>query len=217
VKGPILPEVDFVIRKLKETYPDISSEPSAEDPFRTLIGCILSHRTRDSNAEKASTSLFEKVSTPEEALRLGEAELEALIRSSGFYKQKARHISGACRALVEECGGAVPRDREALLKLPGVGPKTADIVLAYSYETKVVPVDVHVWRVSRRLGLADMDADHEEVKTVLEQIIPDGDKVLYDRAVLRLGKDYCRKTGPKCLGCPMKPLCGYANRGRSVL
>jgi endonuclease-3 len=216
VKGPALPEVHPIIRKLKVTYPDISPESSAEDPFRTLICCILSQRTRDGNAEKASTSLFTKASTPEEVLRLGEAELEALIRSSGFYKQKARYISGACRALVEECGGAVPRDREALLKLPGVGPKTADIVLAYSYETKVVPVDVHVWRVSRRLGLADIDADHEEVKKILEEIIPDGDKVLYDRAVLRLGKDYCRKTGPKCLECPLKPLCSYANRGRSA-
>ncbi len=216
MKGPTLPEVDSVIRKLKETYPDISPEPSAEDPFRTLIGCILSQRTRDGNAEKASKNLFEKASTPEEVLRLGEAELEALIRSSGFYRQKARYISGACRALAEECGGAVPSDREALLKLPGVGPKTADIVLAYSYEANVVPVDIHVWRVSRRLGLAHMDADHEEVKTTLEEIIPDGDKVLYDRAVLRLGKDYCRKTGPRCLECPLKPLCGYANRGRSA-
>jgi endonuclease-3 len=216
VKGPTLPEVDPIIRKLKETYLDISSEPSAKNPFMTLIGCILSQRTRDNNAEKASASLFEKASTPDEILRLGEAELEALIRSSGFYRQKAHHISGVCRVLAEEHGGAVPRDREKLLKLPGVGPKTADIVLAYSYETKVVPVDVHVWRVSRRLGLADMDADHEEVKTILEEIIPDEDKILYDRAVLKLGKDYCRKTRPRCPECPLKSLCGYANRVRSA-
>jgi len=208
-----MPDVEAVIEALTRAYPDADPEPSHNDPFRTLIGCILSQRTREGNAERAARSLFEAASTPGEVLCLGQGRLEALIRPSGFYRQKARHILCACRALLEDYGGAVPREREALMGLPGVGPKTADIVLAYSYGAQTVPVDVHVWRVSRRLGLAPMDASHEEVKEALEKTIPLHNRVLYDRTALRLGKEHCRKSAPRCGLCPLRGLCGHASRG----
>ncbi|OGD44463.1 hypothetical protein A3K69_00160 [Candidatus Bathyarchaeota archaeon RBG_16_57_9] len=211
-----MPDVDAVLEALADAYPDADPEPSNEDPFRTLIGCILSQRTREGNAERAVRSLFDAASTPGEVLGLDQDRLEALIRPSGFYRQKARHIIGACRALMENYGGAVPRGREALMRLPGVGPKTADIVLAYSYGAQTVPVDVHVWRVSRRLGLAPIDADHEAVKEALEKTIPSDYKVLYDRTTLRLGKEYCRKSAPRCGECPLRGLCDHASRGLSV-
>jgi len=204
-----VPDIREVLKAMKEVYPDTDIEPTTEDPFRALIGCILSQRTRDSNSEKAAESLFNAASTPEEILRLSQDDLEDLVRPSGFYRQKARHIAGTCRGLVDVHGGAVPSDRESLLKLPGVGPKTADIVLSYCFNVRTVPVDVHVWRVTRRLGLAPMDADHEEVKRALEEIVPDDQKLLYDRAALRVGKEYCRKTGPRCDPCPLGSLCVY--------
>lgn len=209
-----MPDIHMILQALKEAYPDTDPEPSTEDPFKTLIGCILSQRTRDSNSEKAAESLFNVASTPEEILSLSREELEKLVRSSGFYRQKARHIAETCRGLVETHGGEVPEDRESLLQLPGVGPKTADIVLSHSFNVRTVPVDVHVWRVTRRLGLTPIDADHEEVKMVLERIVPDNHKLFYDRATLRIGKEYCRKTGPRCGPCPLGHHCGYrASRG----
>ncbi|MFH2111696.1 MAG: endonuclease III [Candidatus Bathyarchaeota archaeon] len=212
-----MPDIRRILQTLKEAYPYTDPEPSTDDPFKTLISCILSQRTRDSNSEKATDSLFNAASTPEEILRLSRDELEELIKSSGFYRQKAQHIAETCRGLVETHGGAVPGHRESLLRLPGVGPKTADIVLSHSFNVRTVPVDVHVWRVTRRLGLAPMDADHEEVKRVLEGIVPDDDKLLYDRATLRIGKEHCRKTGPRCGPCPLAPHCGYkASRELSV-
>jgi len=204
-----MPEIRKILQTLKDAYPDTDPEPSNNDPFKTLISCILSQRTRDTNSEKATDSLFKAASTPEEILRLRQDELEELVRSSGFYRQKARHIAETCRDLVETHGGGVPSDRESLLRLPGVGPKTADIVLSYSFNVRTLPVDVHVWRVTRRLGLAPMDADHEEVKRVLEEIVPDDHKLLYDRAALKIGKEYCRKTGPRCGSCPLGHHCGY--------
>ena len=204
-----MPSIHRILQTLKETYPDTDPEPSTEDPFKTLISCILSQRTRDTNSEKATNSLFNAASTPEEILRLSQDELEELVKSSGFYRQKARHIAETCRGLIDIHGGAVPGDRESLLRLPGVGPKTADIVLSHSFNVRTVPVDVHVWRVTRRLGLAPTDADHEEVKRALEMMVSDDHKLLYDRATLRIGKMYCRKTEPRCGPCPLGPHCGY--------
>jgi endonuclease-3 len=210
-----MPEIHAILKALADAYPDVDPKPSNMDPFMTLIGCILSQRTREGNAEMAAGNLFAAASTPEDVLSLGQDRLEALIRPSGFYRQKARSIMGTCRALVDHHGGVVPREREALMRLPGVGPKTADIVLAYSYGAQTVPVDVHVWRVSRRLGLAPMDADHEEVKKALEEALPGDCRVLYDRAALRVGKEHCRKSAPRCGGCPLRGLCCHASRGLS--
>ena len=212
-----MPDIRRVLQAMKETYPDTDPEPSAENPFKTLIGCILSQRTRDANSEKAAESLFNAASTPEQVLRLSRDELEELVRPSGFYRQKARHIAETCRCLMEAHGGEVPGDRDSLLRLPGVGPKTADVVLSHGFNVATVPVDVHVWRVTRRLGLAPMGADHEEVRRALEEMVPDDQKLLYDRAALRIGKEYCRRTGPRCGPCPLGPLCGYrASRGLSA-
>jgi endonuclease-3 len=212
-----MPDIHKILQTLKEAYPETDTEPTTEEPFKTLISCILSQRTRDSNSEKATDSLFNVATTPEEILRLSRDELEDLVRSSGFYRQKARHIAETCRCLVETHGSVVPGDRWSLLMLPGVGPKTADIVLSHSFNIHTVPVDVHIWRVTRRLGLAPMDADHKEVKRVLEEVVSDDDKQLYDGAILMIGKEYCRKKEPRCSPCPLGPHCSYnASRELSV-
>jgi endonuclease III len=198
-----------IIQTLMEAYPDTEQEPSTSNPFKTLIGCILSQRTRESNSERAANNLFNIASTPEEILRLERNTLEELIRPSGFYKQKARYVVETCRCLVETHDAIVPADRESLLQLPGVGPKTADVVLSHGFSYRTVPVDIHVWRVTKRLGLAPKDSDHEETKEILESIIPDEYKLLYDRTILRIGKDYCRKTDPKCIQCPLEQYCSH--------
>ncbi len=184
--------------------------PPRSDPFRTLIGCILSHRTRDSNSEKAAETLFSHASTPSDVMKLQREELRDLIRCSGFYRQKANYIRETCRALMERHDGVVPNEKEALLELPGVGPKTADIVLSHCFGEDAIPVDVHVSRVSRRLGLAPMEAGPEEVQGSLHRLIPPDKYLFYDRSMVRLGKEYCRKSNPLCGECPLRDCCDHS-------
>ncbi len=198
-----------VLEILANAYPDLVETPPRGDPFRTLIGCILSQRTRDSNSEKAAETLFSHASTPRDIAMLDQEELRDLIRCSGFYRQKARYIRETCNLLVERHDGDVPEEKETLLRLPGVGPKTADIVLSYCFDDVVIPVDVHVSRVSRRLGLAPMEAGPEEVQRSLHGLIPKDKFLFYDRSIVRLGKEYCRKSNLLCGECPLRGCCDY--------
>ena len=126
-------KAENALAKLKAYYGEDAFIVEMEAPFRALIGCILSQRTRDENASKAANALFAVASTAEQILVLDPESLKRLIRPSGYYNQKARYILGACRAIIERFEGETPRTREELLSLPGVGPKTADIVLSYGY------------------------------------------------------------------------------------
>ena len=179
------------------------------DPFKILIGCVLSQRTRDRNAEKAAEALFTLAGTPEDILNLGEDRLRRLIRCSGYYNQKTRFIIGICEALIREFDGRVPDERVHLLGLPGVGYKTADIVLSHAFNRPVIAVDIHVETVAKRLGLVDDDANPEAVKKALEGKAPPEKRRFVDSAFVRLGKEYCRRRAPRCQECFLKNLCRY--------
>jgi endonuclease-3 len=198
----------LVAQLLEEEYAaEEQGETGSNNPFRTLIGCVLSHRTRDANTARATEALFKVVATPEEILSLEPDELKTLIRCSGFYNQKARNITAICQDLVDNHGSTVPRDRETLMSLRGVGPKTADIVLSHAYNVPAIAVDVHVARVARRLGLADPKAGPEKVKAALEHLVPPEKYRFIDNGFVRHGKAYCRKTNPRCLECPLRGVC----------
>jgi len=161
------------------------------------------------NAERAAEVLFAVAERPEDVLRLGLDRLRRLIRCSGFYNQKARYIIGICEALLGEFGGSVPDDREGLLRLPGVGYKTADVVLSHAFDGPAIAVDAHVATVAKRLGLAEEDAGPEAVKEALEAMFPSGKWRLVDGAFVRLGKEYCRTRAPRCAECFLRSLCDY--------
>jgi endonuclease-3 len=198
----------LVAQLLEEEYAaEEQGETGSNNPFRTLIGCVLSHRTRDANTARATEALFKVVATPEEILSLEPDELKTLIRCSGFYNQKARNITAICQDLVDNHGSTVPRDRETLMSLRGVGPKTADIVLSHAYNVPAIAVDVHVARVARRLGLADPKAGPEKVKAALEHLVPPEKYRFIDNGFVRHGKEYCRKTNPRCDECPLRGVC----------
>lgn len=182
-------------------------------PFRTLIGCVLSQRTREGNAERAAEALFRAAEGPEEMLRLGEDRLRRLIRCSGFYNQKARYIRGICEALIREFDGRVPDGREELLSLPGVGPKTADVVLSYAFNRPAIAVDIHVETVAKGLGLVDAGASPEEVKEALEALVPPEERRFVDGAFVRFGKEYCRSRRPRCRECFLRHLCDHPRHG----
>ena len=199
-----------VTRRMKEHYGDIDERPQGpRDPFRTLIGCVLSHRTRDENSTRAARNLFEAVEGPEDILAMDRGALKEKIRCSGFYNQKARSIVAISRSLIEDFGGEVPDERTSLMGLPGVGPKTADIVLSHAFQKPAIAVDVHVSRVARRLELAQDDAHPEQVKEALERLVPPSEYRFVDNAFVRHGKKYCRKSNPKCMECFLSELCTH--------
>jgi len=138
-----------VIKKLLEVY---KVKPWKGKPFRVLIGTLLSHKTKDEVTWPTNEKLFRIADTPEKILKLSEKRIARLIYPVGFYRQKAKRIKQVCKILLEKYDGRVPRTREELMQLPGVGGKTADIVLSYAYGKAVIAVDTHVATVSRRLG-----------------------------------------------------------------
>lgn len=197
------------LRALKRHYGEHSLKVESETPFRVLIGCILSQRTRDENATKAADALFKVASTPSEVLGLDHENLKKLIRPSGYYNLKSDYIIGACKVMLERFNGETPKTREELMTLPGVGPKTADIVLSYGYGVPAIAVDTHILRVCKRIGLVSFRARPTEVKDTLEDSLPRGFWFYADSALLQLGKEYCRPQKPKCENCPLMELCEY--------
>lgn len=200
-----------LIRFLKRRYGKrIKEMIRKEEPFKLLITTILSQRTKDENTRRASENLFSKVSTPEEILDLNEKELEKLIKPSGMYREKARRIKEVCKILLKKYNGKVPKTREELLKLPGVGFKTSNIVLSYGYGKPVIAVDIHVEVISKRLGLVSQDASVKEVENVLEELIPIKDKWIINLGMVQFGKEICITRKPKCYVCPLNRICPYS-------
>jgi endonuclease-3 len=205
-----LERMTAITRLMRAHYGNIDEQPrEPRDPYRTLIGCVLSHRTRDENSSRAARNLFEEIEGPLDILAMNQDTLKTLIRCSGFFNQKARSIVAISQVLVDDFGGMVPDNRETLMGLPGVGPKTADIVLSYAFGKPAIAVDVHVSRVARRLGLAPDDAGPEGVKEALESLVPPDSYRFVDNAFVRHGKGYCRNSNPRCSGCFLNELCGY--------
>ena len=147
------------------------------DPFKVLITTLLSQRTRDENTDKASNQLFSKFKTPEEIANADVREIEKLIKPSGFYKVKAKRVKEISNIISKK--GMVPRDIEGLMELPGVGRKTANCVLVYAYKIPSIPVDVHVNRISNRIGLVRTKKP-EETEMELSKIVPRGKWILFN-------------------------------------
>jgi endonuclease-3 len=187
---------------LKERY--AKEIEGKEDPFKVLISCILSQRTREENTEIATRALFSVASSPQQILELPLPKLESLIKRVGFAKQKARRIKEACRILIQKYGGQVPREREKLMELPGVGPKTADVTRCYGFGEPCIPVDTHVNRISKRLGLVRKEADVEEVQDSLKKIFRREDWMLLNRGMVLFGREICLPRNPKCHLCPIR-------------
>ncbi len=184
-----------------------------ENPFKVLISCVLSQRTREENTAIASKSLFSVASTPEGISKIPLEELQRLIKAAGLAKQKAKNILQICGAILEN-GDNVPSNREELMKLPGVGPKTADITLCYGFGIPCIPVDVHVNRISRRIGLVDGPVKLEEVGGLLQKIFGRKDWRIVNRGLVLFGREKCLPRNPKCGICELNEFCKF---GRQAL
>ena len=199
-----------ILERLKKAYPDARIALRFENPLQLLIATILSAQCTDERVNRVTPELFRKYP---DARAFAEADLEELaqdIRATGFYQQKARYIKESCRILVEKHGGEVPKNMEALLELPGVARKTANIVLANAYGiVEGIPVDTHVRRLAHRLGLS-REKDPEKIERDLMALIPREDWAVIPYVLQAHGRKVCTARKPKCERCPVKDLCPSA-------
>ena len=177
-----------------------------QDPFKILISTILSARTRDSNTEEATKTLFAKFNTPELIANAKVEDLENLIYKSGFYKVKAERIKQVSQIIQNKYDSVVPDDFENLISLPGVGAKTANCVLVYAFKVPAIPVDTHVHRIANRLGWIKTKKP-EETEKELKKIIPKNQWIRVNRLFVRFGQEICLPIRPKCDSCPINSIC----------
>ncbi|MFH7860673.1 MAG: endonuclease III [Candidatus Aenigmatarchaeota archaeon] len=199
--------VERIVKILNEKY---KVKPWKEKPFKLLIGTILSQRTRDEKTSQAWKKLFSRANTPEKILNLSEKEIQSLIKDVGFYRQKAKRIKKISQIILQEYKGKVPSSREELIKLPGVGPKTADVVLSYSFGKPVIAVDTHVATISKRLGWTKNN-EPEKIREDLHKIVPKKYRLIINILFVEFGKDIC-KAKPKCYACPIIKFCKFTRK-----
>lgn len=182
-----------------------------ERPYRALISTIISQRTKDETTDIASRRLFSLADTPEKMASLSLNKIESAIRLSNYHRTKARNIKKASTILIKDYSSRVPLSREELMKLPGVGGKTADIVMLVTRDEPVIPVDTHVAVVSKRLGWTGED-EPEKIRADLHRLFAEKERPDINFLLVSLGKEVCTKRFPKCGSCPLKRLCPYANQ-----
>jgi endonuclease III len=178
----------------------------SRDPFKTLIGCILSLRTKDETTAVASARLFERAATPEAMLALNAKTLERLIYPVGFYRTKARVIRGICRDLIDKFEGKVPDDLDALLTLKGVGRKTANLVVTEAFGKPGICVDTHVHRISNRWGLVKSQTP-DKTEMALREVLPRRHWLEYNGILVAFGQTICQPTSPWCSRCRIAEVC----------
>jgi endonuclease-3 len=204
---PYSAPISEVISRLKDEYPDARTELNWENPLELLVATMLSAQTTDVRVNMVTDKLFEKYRTAADYAGADPAELEADIRPTGFYRNKARSLRGMARALLDEHGGEVPRTMAGLVSLPGVGRKTANVVLgnAFGVDEGVV-VDTHVRRVSRRLGLT-AEKDPEKIEQDLLGVVPEVERTLFSHLLILHGRRVCKARKPDCPGCVLSDIC----------
>jgi endonuclease-3 len=200
-------------RRLRATNPSPRSELEYSTPFELLVAVILSAQATDSSVNVATGPLFARANTPEAILALGVEGLSPYIRSIGLYRGKARNIIATCRILVEQHGSAVPAEREALESLPGVGRKTANVILNVAFGKPTIAVDTHVFRVANRTGLARGD-DVREVEDKLLRAVPAEFLPHAHHWLILHGRYVCKARKPECPSCPVADLCAYRHKTR---
>ena len=200
-----------IFRRLQKANPHPRTELVHKSNFELLISVILSAQATDVSVNKATRELFKVANTPKKMLALGEKKLKTYIKSIGLYNSKAENIIKTCRILVERHGSRIPQSREALQFLPGVGRKTANVVLNNAFNQPTIAVDTHIFRVSNRTGLAP-GKNVLAVELELEKRVPEKYKLHAHHWLILLGRYICLARKPKCHECPIPDLCEYSEK-----
>ncbi len=199
--------VQKILARLTKIYPDANCELSHKDPLQLLVSTILSAQCTDERVNQVTPKLFLKYRKAKDFASADPEELEELIRSTGFFRSKAKSILAASRDIVEKHGGKVPQKMEDLVALRGVGRKTANVVLGTAFGQNVgVVVDTHVGRISRRLGFT-RHQDPVKVEADLMKILPKKRWTLFSHQLIHHGRQLCMARKPRCSECPLAPLC----------
>jgi len=194
------------MRRLIEEYPDARCELDHENPFQLLVATILSAQCTDARVNMVTPHLFARYPTPQDLAEADPAELEEIIRSTGFFRSKARSLLGMAQGLVEDHDGEVPSSMKDLTALAGVGRKTANVVRSVALDLPGLPVDTHVGRLSRRLGLTQED-DPVKVEMVLNKMIPAAERGRFSLRLILHGRRVCPARKPKCGDCVLNDFC----------
>ena len=202
--GP--PPVDLLLAKLRDAYPDARCALEHRDPFQLVVATVLSAQCTDQRVNLTTPALFRRFPDPASLAGADPAELEALIRPTGFFRTKARNLQGLALALVTRHGGQVPAERELLARLPGVGPKTANVVLANAFGIPALAVDTHIFRVARRLGLAT-GTTPDRVEAELCALFSRDCWIDLHHQLIFHGRRVCHARKPDCAACPLGALC----------
>jgi len=202
-------KIDRVFEELQKLYPEARPELHFSNAFEVLVATILSAQCTDKRVNLVTSRLFPKYPDAYAMAKLEPEELEPEIRECGLYRNKAKNIVAACRAIVEQHGGKVPSTREELMKLPGVGQKTAGVVLLAAFGDDQIPVDTHVFRVSKRIGLAEATTA-DGVEKQLRDILPREKWTHAHHLLIWHGRRMCHARNPQCARCPLLgELCQY--------
>ncbi len=207
VSGKQQDRVKKILNGLDLAYPNAQCALHHSNPLELLVATILSAQCTDARVNIVTKDLFSKYTSPKHYVSVPQEELEADIRSTGFYHNKARSIRGACAMIIEKFGGTVPDTMEELLQLPGVARKTANVVLGVAFgKAEGIVVDTHVFRVSRRLDLSASDTP-EKIETDLMQIIPRNRWIIFSHQMILHGRNTCKARNPLCVSCPVEKVC----------
>ncbi len=212
-------DIDEVVKILRKAYrsfkePVVTLIAQDNDPYKVLVSTILSLRTKDDVTHEASLRLFEKAPNIYDLNKLSEKEISEIIYPVGFYKTKAKNLRKVAKIIIDKYSGKVPNNLEELLSLPNVGRKTANLVLAKGYNIPAICVDVHVHRISNRLGLVETKTP-KETELLLKSILPKKYWIEFNDLLVPFGQNVCKPVSPLCSKCPIYNYCNRVEVGKS--
>ena len=196
---------------LKITYPDVKTQLRNANPFELLVATILSAQCTDKQVNHVTKDLFNRLKTPQDFAGASNETIEELIRSTGYFRNKAKNIKNCSKSLLEKYGGQVPQTLDELVKLPGVGRKTANVVLGSAFDIPGIVVDTHVARISKRLGLTKNN-NPVKIEYDLMEIIPIEEWNVFSLQLIYFGRAICKARKPLCPICPLYDLCEFPDK-----
>ncbi|ABS21592.1 endonuclease III [Bacillus cytotoxicus] len=209
-------QIRYCLDTMAKMYPEAHCELIHDNPFELVIAVALSAQCTDALVNKVTKNLFQKYKTPEDYLKVSLEELQQDIRSIGLYRNKAKNIQKLCRMLIDEYDGKVPADRDELTKLPGVGRKTANVVVSVAFGIPAIAVDTHVERVSKRLGICRWKDSVLEVEKTLMKKVPMEEWGVTHHRLIFFGRYHCKAQKPQCEVCPLLEICREGKKRMKV-